>query len=199
MAELSAELTTLKDVHIKAITKASKKNLKEGDIQDILREALVATAQMKDWQRRAHAEVARRTQTVNKKRSLVDSARLAMDNLAYKRAHLLREIKSSKDLETPEIGAICAETGLEQLNMSVCEYMRADDDIDSWAKGVCDKLDEEELARKNLQATLKAQHDDNARSLAISDKRRKVLEDIRLKFLVVKAAAADLQRALGTE
>jgi len=95
--ELSKNQLNIADEVLASDTGKRKQSTDTSDkMLAIFRNACLTIARTKDLQRRIHTKLAEKARLVAQKRARVDDARLALDNLSYKRAHLLREISNSK-------------------------------------------------------------------------------------------------------
>ena len=205
---LKDELEELSDALVGIADAVSSKASAGGEKEHVLeafRAACVATARMKGWQRRTHVEVSERNALVLEKRDDVDAARRNMDSLAYKRAHLLREIAASRALETAELHTISAATGLE-LDVKDSDSGSGKSgagmdmgSIDQRREEVLALLAGEEEARRTLRASVVRKREENTKLNVAGDKRRKLLEDAKLKFELVSVATTDLNRALAAD
>jgi hypothetical protein len=202
------ELNELSDAQV-GIADAISSKVSAGNererVLEAFRAACMATARMKDWQRRAHVEASERNARVLEKRDAVDAARRKMDSLAYKRAHLLREISASRSLTTAELHNISAATGLKlDVKDATLGAGKAGTGMDMGAidarqEEVLALLATEEEARRTLRASVVRKREENTKLNVTGDKRRKLLEDATLKFELVSAATTDLNRALAAD
>lgn len=112
-----------------------------------------------------------------------------LENLLYKQAYLMREIRQCKDLSTPSLDQLEAELG-GPIGLHTYTDASAFNATHSQALQTCSSESEarKEMQTHLLQLNLKYQ-------LAVDklDKKRKFLDELPTRMCVVKAATTDLQ------
>ncbi len=169
---------------IDALLSTDAKDVKKRGVN--FEELALSSIKLKEWNRMAHNEVDVKRKKVEDSRKRVDAGSLQLENLLYKSMHLSREIKACQDLATPELAAIESETNSSLSMDNYTENLSdAHDDI---KRRLLDELEERKKAEADFkQAELKLR----ALSKRL-DSKKKLIEDIKLKFELCKAQTADL-------
>lgn len=130
---------------------------------------------------------------LEKKKSSVDSfrerigqAQLKLENLLYKKAHLIREIQTCQQISTPAV------TSVEQELATAIAVESYSSNLRDLHRESLEKLRTELARRKTKQATVyEAQNLKNELEDSL-DKKRKILEGIPEKLSVVAASTSQL-------
>lgn len=119
---------------------------------------------------------------------MVETLKLQLENVLYKKAYLQREIRVLKDYTTPELNAVEREIGrpLAAIDSSTDDLSA----IEAAAKEVMNGeiVDREETSKRLEQLVLIM-----ASKEEVLDKKRKFLDDIPLRLNLVKSSTADIQ------
>ena len=119
---------------------------------------------------------------------MVETLKLQLENVLYKKAYLQREIRVLKDYTTPELNAVEREIGrpLAAIDSSTDDLSA----IEAAAKDVMNGeiVDREETSKRLEQLVLTMVSKEE-----VLDKKRKFLDDIPLRLNLVKASTADIQ------
>ena len=134
---------------------------------------------------------------LEKKKSSVDSfrerigqAQLKLENLLYKKAHLIREIQTCQQISTPAV------TSVEQELATAIAVESYSSNLRDLHRESLEKLRTELARRKTKQATVyEAQNLKNELEDSL-DKKRKILEGIPEKLSVVAASTSQLSDLL---
>jgi hypothetical protein len=185
---MDAELTNL-------CATALKVALEAPDVSGTMK----TTTLLKSLSRRLYEELEAKQRLVDEHREQVDKAHLHVDNLQYKKAHLLREISLCKGLETPELSKVEQSTGLDLTN----QFADSDDtmDVDAAVSKSMSSLQNELEDRKEMEKELEQKKAAHANFIVKLDRRRQAMDEVKLKFDLVKASSeayrTTLERAIA--
>lgn len=128
---------------------------------------------------------------VDSAKEKVDKSNLALENLLYRQAYLRREIRTCKDLSTPNLSAIEDEIKDElEEKLGAIEFR---EDLSSFHERSMTLLQKEMDQRESMQSILQSRKQKQQQSIEKLDKKRKFLEELPTRVAFVKAATGDLQ------
>lgn len=176
-----AGLHALCDELLLAAAKAS------GEEPKYERDVSVALIKLKCYNRNVQVALEEQKREIDAKRLKVDNLQLNLENLRYKESYLLREIRSSRNVNTPNLNKV-----EKELNKKLGAHVYTDD-MKSINEQTIVELQKEESTRI---ATNKLLDDMTQRNAIVVEKlsnKRKFLDELPGKVDIIAKAAKELE------
>lgn len=119
---------------------------------------------------------------IERKKESLDKLHLQLENLLYKRAYLLREIRECRGLTTPALDTVEAETA---QRLAVAQFSRQ---LPQQHQEALDFLDREMQAREAAKAQLEARRQEYLAREEVLDARRKIVDELPVRITNVESA-----------
>jgi hypothetical protein len=148
----------------------------------------VSLIKAKSLNRTVYLELEEKRTAMETRKVTVDKLQLSYENLLYKQAYLQREIRSCKDLSTPNLTKIETELG-EKLGTTVYS-----DRLDMINTETREKLTNEQSARIETEKLLEACKETRNQELKKLDRKRKFLDELPNKMQALSKAVADVDK-----
>lgn len=156
------------------------------ELAALQKRAALGIMRAKAMNRTIHTSLDKQRSAIEARKDHVDRLHLKLENLLYKRAYLLREIRACKDLSTPMLTTVEQEM---QTILTVTEYTV---DLPEQHQKAIATLNKEKQLRIDAKASIESRLALHQSKLDVVDGKRKFLEEIPSRVQKIEGVLGEL-------